>query len=53
MLNVGIVGCGYWGPNLIRNFNSLLDCNVKKVCDVDEDMRNEIRCDVGCVPIRF
>ncbi len=35
MLNIGIVGCGYWGPNLIRNFNSLSDCNVKWLCDVD------------------
>ncbi len=34
-LAVGIVGCGYWGPNLVRNF----DCNpaseVRAVCDVD------------------
>jgi len=37
MLNVGIVGCGYWGPNLIRNFNSLADCCVKKICDADAD----------------
>jgi len=34
-LKVGVVGCGYWGPNLIRNFNSLPDCNLKLVCDVD------------------
>ena len=37
MLNVGIVGCGYWGPNLIRNFNSLADCCVKRICDADAD----------------
>ena len=35
MLNIGIVGCGYWGPNLVRNFNSLSECNVKKICDLD------------------
>ena len=35
MFNIGIVGCGYWGPNLIRNFNSISDCNVKWLCDVD------------------
>jgi len=29
------VGCGYWGPNLIRNFHSLSDCEVKWVCDLD------------------
>ncbi len=34
---VAVVGCGYWGPNLIRNFRSLPDCDVKKVCDTDED----------------
>lgn len=33
-LNIGVVGCGYWGPNLIRNFNSLHDCNLKAVCDL-------------------
>ena len=35
MLNIAVVGCGYWGPNLIRNFNSLSDCKVKMVCDVE------------------
>jgi predicted dehydrogenase len=35
-LEVGVVGCGYWGPNLIRNFNGLDDANVKLVCDTDE-----------------
>ena len=37
ILNVGVIGCGYWGPNLIRNFNSHPDCKVKTVCDLDED----------------
>lgn len=37
MLNIAIVGCGYWGPNLIRNFNSLPDCKVRWVCDTDVD----------------
>lgn len=35
MLNIGICGCGYWGPNLVRNFSSLRECNVKKLCDTD------------------
>jgi len=34
MLKIAVVGCGYWGPNLIRNFYSLPDCQVKKVCDL-------------------
>ena len=28
MFNIAVVGCGYWGPNLIRNFNSLQECKV-------------------------
>lgn len=35
-LSVGVVGCGYWGPNLIRNFRSLHNCKVRAVCDVSE-----------------
>lgn len=37
MINVAVVGCGYWGPNLVRNFRSLPECNVKKICDMDSD----------------
>ncbi len=36
-ISVGVVGCGYWGPNLIRNFRSLADCRLKSICDVSED----------------
>jgi predicted dehydrogenase len=35
-IKVGVVGCGYWGPNLIRNFRSLPDCNLKMMCDLSE-----------------
>lgn len=33
IFNVAVIGCGYWGPNLIRNFQSLPNCRVKKACD--------------------
>jgi predicted dehydrogenase len=33
---VGVVGCGYWGPNLVRNLKSLPNCNLKAMCDVNE-----------------
>jgi len=36
MLNIAVIGCGYWGPNLIRNFNSLAGCSIKIACDLDE-----------------
>jgi predicted dehydrogenase len=35
-IKIGVVGCGYWGPNLIRNFRSLPDCQLKMMCDVSE-----------------
>jgi predicted dehydrogenase len=34
-LAVGIVGCGYWGPNLIRNFSSCPLTEVAAVCDAN------------------
>jgi predicted dehydrogenase len=34
-INVGIVGYGYWGPNLVRNFSELDSCRVKMVCDLE------------------
>jgi len=33
MTNIAVVGCGYWGPNLIRNFYSLPGCRVGRICD--------------------
>jgi predicted dehydrogenase len=33
MINVGIIGCGYWGVNYIRVFNELVDSQVTKACD--------------------
>ena len=32
-MNIAIIGFGYWGPNLVRNFNAVADCQVKYVCD--------------------
>jgi predicted dehydrogenase len=32
---IAIVGCGYWGQNLIRNFGELDEVEVKAVCDFD------------------
>lgn len=36
-INVAVAGCGYWGPNLIRNLISLPECRVKWVCDIDRN----------------
>jgi len=32
-VRVGVVGCGYWGPNLIRNFQRQADAQVVAVAD--------------------
>ena len=37
LLKIAVVGCGYWGPNLIRNFRSLPECRVKLVCDLNQE----------------
>ncbi len=42
-IKVGVVGCGYWGPNLIRNFRALADCNLKMMCDLDESRLHHLR----------
>ena len=42
-IKVGVVGCGYWGPNLIRNFRSLGDCSLKMMCDLSEDRLKHLR----------
>ena len=35
MMNIGIVGYGYWGPNLVRNFAEVPGAKVAAVCDLD------------------
>lgn len=42
-LNIGVVGCGYWGPNLIRNFRAQPDCIVKAICDQDETRLKQLK----------
>ena len=32
-VRVGVIGFGYWGPNIVRNFHSLEHCQVVAVCD--------------------
>src|SRR5215472_11479482 len=33
------IGCGYWGPNLLRNFSALPECTVKYVVDPSAERR--------------
>jgi len=33
MINIGLIGYGYWGPNLARNFRNNPEFNLKTICD--------------------
>ena len=35
MTGIGVIGCGYWGPNIIRNFNETQESRVEVLCDLD------------------
>lgn len=37
MVRVGVIGCGYWGPNLIRNFMACPATELAWACDLDEE----------------
>ena len=38
-LSVALVGLGYWGPNLARNFAAIEDCDLTWCCDASEEAR--------------
>jgi predicted dehydrogenase len=38
-VRVGVVGLGYWGPNLARNFDRLPDAELRWICDSSEEAR--------------
>jgi hypothetical protein len=33
VINVGLIGYGYWGPNLARNFSLNPDFKLASICD--------------------
>lgn len=41
-ITVGIIGCGYWGPNLIRNFVESETAEVRWICDSDAERLEKI-----------
>ena len=40
---VGVVGCGYWGPNLVRNFQMLPNCRITAMCDASAERLRHMR----------
>jgi predicted dehydrogenase len=37
MIRIGVIGYGYWGPNLVRNFMAAPDSAVTRVCDLRKE----------------
>jgi len=37
MINIGLIGFGYWGPNLARNFNCESDLCLSAICEFSKD----------------
>jgi predicted dehydrogenase len=43
MIKVGIIGYGYWGPQIARNFQGIDDCEVSTICDKNPATQQRIR----------
>ena len=39
MIGIGLIGYGYWGPNLLRNFAEMPDARVVACCDLRAERR--------------
>ena len=42
MVGIGVIGFGYWGPNLVRNVASLSEAQLRVVCDRSADRLQEV-----------
>lgn len=43
MVNIGVIGFGYWGPNLVRNFGETPGITVRAVADLDPRKRELVQ----------
>lgn len=50
-LRVVVVGAGYWGPNLARNFRASADWELAGICDLDIDRAQQVADGIGGVPV--
>jgi predicted dehydrogenase len=51
MLNFGVIGFGYWGPNIVRNLRALEGCEVVGICDQAPAARKRIQAAHPGIPI--
>jgi predicted dehydrogenase len=43
MIRVGVIGYGYWGPNIVRNLHGLDSTRVEMVCDMSPKALARVR----------
>lgn len=43
MISIGVVGLGYWGPKLARNFAELSDAHLAWACDLEQSRLDQIK----------
>jgi predicted dehydrogenase len=43
MIRIAVIGYGYWGPNIVRNFNNAEFAEVISICDMNPDMLKRAR----------
>lgn len=43
MINIGVIGYGYWGPNLVRNFSDVPGARVAMVSDLRQDRLAQVQ----------
>jgi predicted dehydrogenase len=48
-IGVAVVGAGYWGPNLVRNFQSSADFRLRWLCDLDIDRARRVLGDYSTI----
>ena len=43
MIKIGVIGYGYWGPNIVRNFQAVDHCKVGSICDLNQKSLDRAR----------
>jgi predicted dehydrogenase len=43
MIRMGVIGYGYWGPNIVRNFSTADGSKVTMVCDMDQQSLKKVK----------
>src|SRR5437016_11849403 len=51
VVDVAVVGYGYWGPNLVRNLAGLDTCNLRAICDLHPAARARATHKYPAVPV--